>query len=98
MSMEPSELRAVASNPDAATTEDLLDFWHATHTNPVRTARQIFDPTPGYVEATKDLGNYASNKATAMRCRLNGDIQTAQMYERICDKIYAGLPSFAKLW
>ncbi len=52
----------------------------------------------GTKRATADLANYASNKATAMSCRLRGDINTAVMYEDICDRIYARLPDWAKGW
>jgi RNA binding exosome subunit len=34
------------------------------------------------------LSGFAWNKITAIRQRLNGDIQCAQVYERICDRIY----------
>lgn len=50
----------------------------------------------GAAKATKAYANYAANKATAMECRLRGDIQGALMYERICDNIYNALPDFAK--
>ena len=46
--------------------------------------------------ATASLANYASNKATAVRLRLQGDITMAVMYEDIADKIYRGLPDWAK--
>src|SRR5687768_3881619 len=53
-------------------------------------ARELFPHRPrGYVVATSMLSHYASNKATAMECRLRGDVETALMYEGICERIYA---------
>ena len=67
--------------------------------NSKRVARILFPWRPkGYVKATKDLGRYAENKATAMRCRLPGGtgIEAARGYELICDHIFDGLPAFAR--
>ena len=47
-------------------------------------------------KAARSFGHYAANKATAMRCRIAGDVQAALIYEAICDQIYSGLPEFAK--
>jgi hypothetical protein len=78
--------------------QDLWDIWKATNSvRPISFARQLFPEAPkGFVRATKDLGNYASNKATAMRCRLDGKINEALMYEGICERIYNELPEYAK--
>jgi hypothetical protein len=46
--------------------------------------------------ATADLANYAINLATAMQCRLRGEIETALTYEAIVDSIWAKLPDFAR--
>jgi hypothetical protein len=46
----------------------------------------------GYTRLAKQLAHYASNKATAMECRLRGDIQAAGIYEAICERIYTALP------
>jgi hypothetical protein len=60
-------------------------------------ARVLFPGRPkGFVRATKDLGRYAWNQGTAMRLRLTGDVNLASDYEAICDRIYAGLPEFAR--
>lgn len=78
--------------------QDLWEIWKRTSTvRPIAFARQLFPLAPsGYVRATKNLGHYAANKATAMQCRLRGEIQSALMYEGICDRIYDQLPEYAK--
>jgi hypothetical protein len=85
-------------NLDAMSGDDLMAIWSKSNSvKPVSFARELFPTKPkGYVRATKDLGNYASNKATAMQCRLAGNIQTAIMYEDIADRIYDNLPEYAK--
>jgi hypothetical protein len=85
-------------NLDAMPMDVLWEFWkHTNSVRPISFARQLFRNAPkGYVRATKDLGNYASNKATAMQCRLDGKINSALMYEEICDRIYDGLPDYAR--
>lgn len=80
-----------APNLDAMTHDELMTFWHK-HQN----GRANLFTGKGSRTATNDLSCYASNKATAMSCRLRGDIQTAQMYEGICDRIYGRLPEFAR--
>lgn len=87
-----------APNFDAHGAEWLTDFWHlATVRAPVRLARKLFRDRPkGYVTATRDLGHYAANLATARRCRERGQIESARAYERIADSIYDSLPSFAR--
>lgn len=84
-------------NLDDYSTEsaDLFAFW-AKH-QAGRRSRDLFPDKPaGARRATADLANYAANKGTAMDCRRRGDIQTAQMYESICERIYQGLPGFAR--
>lgn len=82
-------------NLDCESLDDLMAFW-MKH----QSGRDSLDLFPkgghGTMIATRDLANYASNKATAMRCRLRGEIKTARYYEGICDKIYASLPEFAR--
>lgn len=80
---------------------DSSDLWEfqsdARGVRPITMARTLFPSQPqGYVQATKDLCNYAANKATAMDCRKRGDIQTALHYESIAERIYGGLPEFAR--
>lgn len=38
------------------------------------------------------LSGYAWNKQTAINVRKEGEIETALMYEKICDRIYSELP------
>lgn len=85
---------------DSESQEFLWSFWGRTNSvRPISFARQLFPTCPkGFVRATKDLGHYAGNKAMAMKLRLDGDIQTALMYESICERIYASLPTWAKGW
>ena len=82
-------------NLDAMGPDDLMKF-SARHQNGYN-ARDLFPELGrGTQRATWDLANYAGNKATAMRCRLYGDIQAATMYEGIADRIYEELPPFAR--
>jgi len=81
-------------NLDAMPADELMQFW-VTHQRG-RRYRDLVGSGRGARRATADLANYASNKATAMQCRLRGDIQAALMYEGIADRIYDGLPSFAR--
>jgi hypothetical protein len=85
-------------NLDCLTPAELMSLWNQTNSvRPIACARKWFPTCPkGYVRATKDLGHYAANKATAMELRIEGKIQTALMYEGICDRIYAELPDYAK--
>jgi hypothetical protein len=50
----------------------------------------------GAKRAAADLANYAANKHAAVYCRTSGDARRAQMYEDICERIFADLPDFAK--
>jgi hypothetical protein len=86
-----------APNLDAMPYKALIDFWdeasHATY----RIARELFPSRrKGYVSVTEDLGHYAINKATAITLRESGDIQRAQVYEAICQKVYDRLPEWAR--
>jgi hypothetical protein len=82
-------------NFDAMEPDALMTFWRDHQAG--RGRKVLFpDGGVGTFKATASLANYASNKATAIRCRLNGDIETALMYEGICDRIYSALPDFAR--
>jgi hypothetical protein len=82
-------------NFDAMEPHELMAFWQA-HQNGRRFA-ELFPGRPaGTRRAVADLANYAANKATAIACRMRGDIQTALQYEDICDRIYNDLPAFAR--
>lgn len=82
-------------NLDAQTPDELLAFW-SKH----QRGRQYKTLAPnggrGTKLATEALANYASNKATAMQCRVRGDIPGALMYESICERIYKQLPEWAQ--
>ena len=82
-------------NLDAMGAGELMEFW-SKH----RSGRKFLDIFPDggllTMHSTAKLANYAANKATAMRCRLEGNIQTALKYEQICDRIYNELPEWAK--
>lgn len=84
-------------NLDAMPSDELMRFWNVWQRPTRNGAELLFDGRhKGYIRAAKDVANYASNKATAMQCRLRGDIQTALMYEGICERIYQSLPEFAR--
>lgn len=83
------------NNLDAMSREELLSFWMKHQSG--RNYRELFpEGGKGSKKAAGDLANYASNKATAMSCRVSGDIERAMMYESIADRIYAVLPAFAQ--
>lgn len=46
----------------------------------------------GAARIASDLSGYAWNKSTAIECRKAGNIQSALVYEGICQRIYADLP------
>lgn len=82
-------------NLDAMWPDTLMAFWFRHSRG--RKARELFpEGGEGTRKAAKDLANYASNKAAAMGCRSRGDIPTAIQYENIADRIYNGLPAFAR--
>jgi hypothetical protein len=87
-----------APNLDAMTASELMTFWASYRgIRPVTPAQLMFpNNRVGRVKAFHDLQCYASNKATAIQCRQRGDIQTAQIYESICERIYSQLPDYAK--
>lgn len=75
-----------------------MEFWRETNSvRPRGKAQELFPEEPkGYVKVTKNLGNYASNKATAIFLRTEGNIAGAMAYEDIADRIYNNLPEWAK--
>lgn len=91
MGLEPG-----APNLDGYFQDDLMDFWNVSRFG-WDMARFLFPDRPkAYVSTTCDLGHYAANKATAMRCREEGDISGATTYESICESIYNRLPEYAR--
>jgi hypothetical protein len=85
-------------NLDCEDSDTLWEFWKRFNSvRPVAQARLLFPDRPkGYVSAARSLAGYASNKATAMSCRIEGKIESALVYEKICDRIYSDLPDYAK--
>ncbi len=80
-------------NLDAMSIDELWIF-HGRYSRPTRkdAAELIGDKRPGYTTICGTLAAYAINKAVAMRCRIEGDIQTAEIYEIHCDQAYIRLP------
>lgn len=84
-------------NLDACEPADLWMFYHQYHRCGYRVAGVLFpERLLKYVIAARDLAHYACNKAAAVVERKKGNIQTAEMYEGICDHIYKQLPIYAK--
>lgn len=85
-------------NLDAMEHDDLMSFWQrAIAIRPIKLGRELFPSRPvGYTAATRNLGCYAVNKATAIGLRLRGRIRGALRYEAIADGIYKDLPEWAK--
>ncbi len=82
-------------NLDAEDTETLWAFQQ--HHQDGRHYREIFPAGgKGTKSAAGDLSCYAANKATAMVERLAGRTVSATIYEDICDRIYDGLPQWAR--
>lgn len=82
-------------NLDCMTETDLMSFWQLHHCGRNRKAAQslIGDRRKGYTKLAGNLAAYACNKASAMACRLRGDIQTASIYEHHCELLYWELPT-----
>ena len=86
-----------APNLDCDFPDEIWNAAVALEQCPAGIGRIMFPNRPkGYVRATRNLAHYAYNKATAMRCRLKGDITAALMYEAICERIYNNLPEYAR--
>lgn len=80
-------------NLDDMTHEDITHF-ALVYQRPSRkdAQRLIGDRRKGFTTLCGSLSGYAWNKATAMTCRMKGDIQAALVYEQICESIYNRLP------
>lgn len=80
-------------NFDGMTRDELMGFWARYHrASRADAERLVGDRRKGFTVLAADLANYACNKAVAMRCRAEGEIETANGYERIADNIYNRLP------
>ena len=74
-----------------------MAFWKRAKSHPVRTGRSLFPERPEcYAQATRQLAQYAANKAEAVSCRTRGEIANALVYEGICERIFGTLPAFAR--
>ena len=82
-------------NLDAMSQNELSDFWNL-HGSGTRFIIIFPKGGAGTKKAANDLANYAMNKSTAMRMRLEGRIQDAEKYERICQRVYNSLPTWAR--
>ncbi len=84
-------------NLDAMDHAELVDFWSEAASHPVRVGRRLFPDMPkGYVAATKKLAHYALSKASAIACRLKGEIGQAQRYEGNCEAVFEALAEYAR--
>jgi len=81
-------------NLDAMEHEDLMRFWQRHQDG--RNRHFLLSKGNGSRKIVADLARYAANLATAMRCRLDGNIQNAMKYEAICESIYNKLPEAAR--
>ena len=80
-------------NLDAMPEADLWAFWKRYARPSRKDAEELIgDRRNGFTVLSGRLAGYASNKATAMSCRVRGDIAAAMTYEGICDGIYERIP------
>lgn len=86
---------AEVPNLDAMELDELMAFWKR-HQHGHNQRFLLPNGIKGCRRIVADLANYAANKATAMRNRLDGNIETALQYESICESIYEGLPATAR--
>ncbi len=84
-------------NFDGMTPESLWSFYWRYSRCSWKDAETLLGGKPeGYTVIVERLAAYACNKAVAMKCRLDGDITAADIYEMICDDIYLRLPENCK--
>lgn len=81
-------------NLDAMSRDDLMTFWSLHQRG--RNRRMLGISGRDSMNIAGTLANYASNKAAAMICRLDGRIADALVYEHICDGLYGMLPENCK--
>ncbi len=80
-------------NLDCMPADELMDFWKKFQRPSRKDAEELVgDRRRGYTTIAGKLAGYASNKATAVRCRQKGKIASAESYEAICDCIYKEIP------
>lgn len=75
----------------------LADLAGLIKSHPVICGRVLFHGRPkGYVRATRAIGVYATNLGAAIECRLKGEVDWAELYERSANQIHSKLPKFAR--
>jgi hypothetical protein len=79
-------------NLDCMNTEELYDLWIES-VNHIRLTAKKYGYT---VKDMKFIRRYASNKRIAINLRLEGKIERALFYEKICENIYTYLSQSAK--
>ena len=79
-------------NLDCISNTELLDLYDEFNSH-IRTSAKKYTIT---VKDAKNLKHYAINKYTAIECRKIGRIETAMIYESICEKIYSKLSDSSK--
>lgn len=80
-------------NLDCMSQDELWAFWKRYHRPSRKDAAELIgDRRPGYTTLAALLASYACNKAVAMKCRLDGDITGASIYESHCDLSYERIP------
>lgn len=79
-------------NFDAMSQVELMRFWLDWRKATRRKAVLLVGVRKSAPYLAQKLANYACNKATAIACRLKGDIAAATNYESICERIYQELP------
>ncbi len=81
-------------NFDAMDKGELMEFWKRYARPSRKDAEELIgDRRKGFTTISGTLAAYASNKATAISCRLKGKIDAALGYEEACEKIYERLPA-----
>lgn len=84
-------------NFDAMDREELMEFWKKYHRPSRKDAEALIgDRRKRFTSLASTLACYASNKAAAIACRLQGNMPGAQAYELICDRVYDKLPADLK--
>jgi hypothetical protein len=79
-------------NFDAMEPSELWEFWSKWHVTTKRKAVELVGVRKDAKRVVETLANYACNLAVAKKLRLEGDIDTASIYERCCELCYERLP------
>lgn len=82
---------------DSFTQEELKKFIDDYEKDAHQLALELFPSKDfAFVTVTKHLYEYSKNKLQAINNRLNGKIDTALHFEKLCDDIYQQLQDYAK--